>query len=49
MEPFQTEMMDIDSNHINHNSSWKTLPWVEKYRPHKLSELISHEEIMKTR
>lgn len=26
----------------------KNLPWVEKYRPTKLEELVSHEEIIKT-
>lgn len=24
------------------------LPWVEKYRPAKLEELVSHQEIIKT-
>lgn len=27
----------------------KTLPWIEKYRPATLSDLISHEDIVKTR
>ena len=27
-------------------SSKDTLPWVEKYRPNSLSELIAHEEII---
>lgn len=26
----------------------KNLPWVEKYRPTKLDELVSHQEIIKT-
>lgn len=27
----------------------KTLPWIEKYRPATLADLISHEDIVKTR
>ncbi|XP_046818906.1 replication factor C subunit 5 isoform X3 [Vespa crabro] len=30
------------------NKTFTNLPWVEKYRPKKLEELISHEEILKT-
>ncbi|KAF7396179.1 hypothetical protein HZH66_007041 [Vespula vulgaris] len=30
------------------NETTTNLPWVEKYRPKKLEELISHEEILKT-
>ncbi|KAL2722294.1 replication factor C subunit 5 [Vespula squamosa] len=30
------------------NETSTNLPWVEKYRPKKLEELISHEEILKT-
>lgn len=26
----------------------KNLPWVEKYRPKQLNELVSHQEIIKT-
>ena len=28
------------------NTTPSTLPWVEKYRPSSLSELIAHEEII---
>lgn len=27
----------------------KTLPWIEKYRPATLADLVSHEDIVKTR
>ena len=27
----------------------ENLPWVEKYRPHELKNLISHESILNTR
>lgn len=30
-------------------ASKKTLPWIEKYRPSTLHDLISHEEIVRTR
>jgi replication-associated recombination protein RarA len=34
------ELKDIERNPKN------TLPWVEKYRPNSLDELIAHEEII---
>ena len=30
------------------SSENENLPWVEKYRPRKLEDLISHEDILKT-
>lgn len=36
--------MDIESTSVK--ESQKTLPWVEKYRPESLTDLISHEGIL---
>ena len=46
-------MTDIinDSNILSNKLNSKTilgLPWVEKYRPDKISNIIAHEEILKT-
>lgn len=32
----------------NHGPVTVNLPWVEKYRPQRLEDLISHEDILKT-
>ena len=39
------KMMDIEANQRNAESN---LPWVEKYRPETLGDLISHEAILDT-
>jgi hypothetical protein len=43
--------MITDENYINSNKikNDQQLPWVEKYRPSSLSELIAHEEIIAIR
>ena len=33
---------------VQEDKTESNLPWVEKYRPKKLSDLISHEEIINT-
>jgi len=40
-EEAQTQKMEVDTQAPN-------LPWVEKYRPNALNELISHEDIINT-
>lgn len=46
------EGMDIESTPSKHTLQTKdrneNLPWVEKYRPSDLSELISHTQITET-
>lgn len=34
--------MEVDAN----NSGISTLPWIEKYRPNDLQDLVAHEEIV---
>lgn len=43
MDADQQDAMDIEVIDLNDAS---TLPWVEKYRPKDLSELIAHEDII---
>lgn len=46
------EAMDIDKDEQedkNQDPFKENLPWVEKYRPTELEELISHQEILGTR
>ena len=38
------EVMDVDAEDVKGVDYG--LPWVEKYRPNSLSELIAHEEII---
>lgn len=46
----QVETNAIDSvTKSRREEAKKTLPWIEKYRPSTLQDLISHEEIVKTR
>ncbi|KAJ8983969.1 hypothetical protein NQ317_008672 [Molorchus minor] len=33
---------------VNKNEQQANLPWVEKYRPNTLDDLVSHEDIVKT-
>lgn len=40
--------MEVDEPIIFTETTSKNLPWVEKYRPHDLAELVSHQEIIKT-
>ena len=42
-----TEDMDTHT-HTQPTGTAVNLPWVEKYRPNALDELISHEDIIKT-
>lgn len=39
------EIVVVPSSHPKES---KNLPWVEKYRPQGLGDLVSHEEIIKT-
>ena len=44
------ESSEVDSASLSRKeASKKTLPWIEKYRPSTLHDLISHEEIIRTR
>jgi replication factor C subunit 3/5 len=40
--------MDVDNDVVSSSNTnpKNTLPWVEKYRPNSLDELIAHEEII---
>ena len=40
--------MEIDESPRDAQQPGVGLPWVEKYRPKELSDLISHEEIVQT-
>jgi len=49
-------MVDVPDSNVEDSASVsrkeaskKTLPWIEKYRPSTLHDLISHEEIVRTR
>ena len=42
------EMMDIEEN-VDKISAKQSLPWVVKYRPSSLSDLIAHEDIISIR
>ena len=43
----QKEMPDAEEHACN-TTKGTNLPWVEKYRPNGLQELISHEDIIST-
>ena len=43
----QKEMPDAEEHACN-KTKGTNLPWVEKYRPNGLQELISHEDIIST-
>ena len=45
MDVVDTSKDEISSSKIG-RSAKDTLPWVEKYRPNSLEELIAHEEII---
>ncbi len=44
--------MDVDTNEekieikVGNDAAFNDLPWVEKYRPKSLDELVAHEEIV---
>jgi len=48
--------MDVESSSSSSSSSFmsayaggESMPWVEKYRPKELDQLVSHEQIIQTR
>ena len=41
------DIMDVDTAGSTNVKSYNSLPWVEKYRPKSLDELIAHEDIIK--
>jgi hypothetical protein len=58
MEDDQMEKMMVDAAAssvgdsaaaLRREESHKTLPWIEKYRPSTLHDLIAHDEIITTR
>ncbi len=49
MSAFDNDKMDVEEEvQVESEESKRnnTLPWIEKYRPKSLSELIAHEEII---
>jgi len=44
-EPMQVDLTHAQRTRLDQQAS---LPWVEKYRPKDMSELVSHEEIIST-
>lgn len=45
----ESQKQEIDNKIIKKKDGIeKNLPWVEKYRPHQISDLISHKYIIET-
>ena len=42
-------MMEVVEDNLDKISAKQSLPWVEKYRPSSLADLIAHEDIISIR